>query len=65
MSNIAYNIRRYRMEQNLTHQQVADALGVNRSLISHYESGMTAPSVARLKQLADLFKVTMDDLHGC
>ena len=62
--NTGENIKKLRTGHNMTQQQLADALSVSRSTIASYESGRTQPDVETLKQLANLFHITVDELIG-
>lgn len=50
------------MRGNLSQTEFAEAVGINRSLISSYESGRKSPSMASLEKLADYDRVTVDYL---
>lgn len=62
MSAIATNLRTLRQHQQLTLEQLAEAIGVARQTISKWESGESAPDLASADHLAHFFKVTLDDL---
>ncbi len=53
-----------RKEQHLTQAQLADRLGVSRTLIVGYESGQVKLSAHRLEQLCLIFSVSADYLLG-
>lgn len=54
-----------REEMNLSQQDLADAIGVNRSTISRYESGeIEKMPVQHLIGLAKILKTSLDDLLG-
>ena len=53
---------RVREERNLTRQDLADAIGIDRSAISRIESGERGLSEQHLRLLADYFKVSCDYL---
>lgn len=55
-------LRLLRDYREMTQQQVADFLNVNRSTYSYYENGKTEPSITTLMRLAELFNVTLDSL---
>lgn len=55
-------LRLLRNEKNLTQQQVADALGIERSLYARYEYGSRTPPVDNLIKLSEFFNVTTDYL---
>lgn len=53
-----------RKDKNLTQQQMADALGMSRGTLGHYEIGRREPDYETLQQFADFFGVTTDYLLG-
>lgn len=50
-------LRRLRLEAGYTQQNVADALNINRSTYSYYETGKTTPDIQTLKALSRIFSV--------
>ncbi|EIM78103.1 helix-turn-helix domain-containing protein [Nitritalea halalkaliphila LW7] len=62
MSYLAVNIRFLRTRQGLKQQELAELLGVQRSMISAYEDGRSEPKLAGLQKLAKHFKVRLDRL---
>lgn len=61
---IAENIKFYRTTLGLTQEQLAKYLNGNKSLISNYENGYSIPDIYRLVELADVFKISLDELVG-
>ncbi len=59
---VAEKLRFYREACALSHQQVADALNVERSTYTKYETGKTAVNVTLLLKLANIFNVNPTDL---
>ena len=57
------NLRRLRLEKNLTQEQLANILGVSVQSISRWECGNTLPDVMLLPVIARLYGVTVDDLY--
>ena len=58
-------LARARKTQGFTQQQLADAIGVSRRIISYYENGETPyPPAHLLKPLAETLKISLDDLMG-
>lgn len=57
------NLRRLRLEKNLTQEQLASILGVSVQSVSRWECGNTLPDVMLLPELARLYGVTVDDLY--
>ena len=49
---------------NLSQQDVADLLGMERSSFSKYETGVANPSMNVLVKLCDLYGVGIDELLG-
>lgn len=59
---IAQNIKKLRGDKNLTQSQLADKLGLNRSVIGAYEEGRAEPRMTTLVSMANYFDVSLDDL---
>ena len=59
---IAEKLRFYREACALSHQQVADALNIERSTYTKYETGKTTPNVKVLVKLAKIFNINPTDL---
>ena len=55
-------LRELRKKKGLTHQEVADRLGVTRSAYSNYESGFRTPNVEMACKLAKLYGVRVEHL---
>ncbi|MFD2614466.1 helix-turn-helix domain-containing protein [Paenibacillus gansuensis] len=53
-----------RTNKKLTHQDMADRLGITRQAYGNYESGKREPDYETLQKLADLFNVSLDYLLG-
>ena len=56
------NIRKYRKENNISQEKLAEELDVTRQSISLWENNQTQPSLENIVALAKIFKVTTDDL---
>ncbi|MBS6503718.1 MAG: helix-turn-helix domain-containing protein [Clostridium sp.] len=56
------NIKSLRVDNDLTQQEIADALGITRSRYSNYENGINEPSLDILIRLSRLFNCSIDDL---
>lgn len=50
--NIGSNIRRFRLQQGMTQQDVADFCGLTKGMISKIESGKVTPALATLTKIA-------------
>lgn len=57
-------LRKYRLNNNMTQEQLANELGVAKTTISMWESGDRKPDIFMLKKIADLFGITTDELLG-
>lgn len=55
-------LRLMRVERNLSQSTVADALNIDRSSYSNYESGKTVPPVYMLKCLSEYFGISIEKL---
>ena len=51
-----------RKQFNLTQEEMAERLDVSRQAITKWESGEGMPDIDNLKQIAELFGTTIDDL---
>lgn len=61
---IAENISKLRTEHNETQQQLADAIGVSRVLIMHYENATRQIKAGTIVKIAKHFDVSADYLLG-
>ena len=60
---LSKNIRFLRLKKNYSQEYVAEKLGYKSyTTIQKWESGVSEPSVAKLRMLADIFGVDMNDL---
>ena len=59
---IAEKLRFYRESCALSHQQVADALNIERSTYTKYESGKSTVNVPLLLKLSKIFNINPTDL---
>ncbi|MCR5636155.1 MAG: helix-turn-helix domain-containing protein [Clostridiales bacterium] len=57
-------LKELRKGQKMTQQQLADRLGVAKSVVSYYESGDRYPSFDVLVRIARIFHRTTDYLLG-
>lgn len=53
-----------RGEKKLTHQDMADKLGITRQAYGYYENGKREPDIATINKLADIFGTNVDYLLG-
>lgn len=57
------NLRRLRLQKQLTQEQTAEILGVSPQSVSRWECGNTYPDVMLLPHIARFYGVTVDDLY--
>ena len=62
--SLSANIKRLRLEKNLTQEQLAAALGVSAQAVSKWETSDTYPDGALLVPLANELAVSLDALFG-
>ena len=55
-------LQELRRQKGITQEELAQKLYVSRTAISKWESGRGVPSIESLKQIAQFFSVTVDDL---
>lgn len=58
------NIRFLRKSCKLSQEELADLLGVKRHTICDWETARTEPNVTHIKNIAELFNVTVNFLLG-
>lgn len=56
------NLKEARKSCYLTQKQVATLLNVVESCYANWEQGRTEPNIEMLRKLAEIFKISIDDL---
>lgn len=64
MVDFGSTLKTLRLQKHLTQAQLAEKLGLTKSVISAYETGLRLPSYDVLISIARIFKVTTDYLLG-
>ena len=64
MVDFGNNLKTLRLQNGLTQAQVAQNLGVTKSVISAYETGLRLPSYDILINISKIFRVSTDYLLG-
>ncbi len=64
MNEFGLILKKLRKTKGLNQEELANILGVRKTTISNYETGYSAPSSATLRQIADYFSVSIDELLG-
>ncbi|GAA6490915.1 MAG TPA: helix-turn-helix domain-containing protein [Candidatus Bariatricus faecipullorum] len=59
---IGKQIQKYRKQNNMTQEQMAEALGVSTAAVSKWETQVTCPDITMLAPLARLLRITVDEL---
>ena len=59
---LGLNIMRYRKEQGLTQEQLAEMIGYSRNQIQRVETAHAAPSVAMLLDISEALNVPLERL---
>lgn len=60
--NFKENIKNIRRQNNLTQQQLANALNVSLESIRNYEQGKREPNFIALEKIKNYFNCSYDDL---
>lgn len=58
------NLKLLRMEEKLSQQKLASLVGVSQQCVSEWENGKIEPTLSFLWKLADIFKISIDELVG-
>lgn len=61
---LSQKLKTLRENCGYTQEQVANVLNIERSSYTYYEIGKTEPNLSSLVKLANLFKVSVEDLLG-
>lgn len=64
MVNFRNVLKTLRLKENMTQAQLAQKLGLTKSVISAYETGLRLPSYDILIHIAKIFNVSTDYLLG-
>jgi len=57
-------MKKYRSLAEMTQQEVADELKIGVQRYKHYEAGRRAMGIEMAVKIADVFKISLDDLVG-
>lgn len=64
MSIISSNLKHLRKKANLTQEQMAQKIGIKRSLLGAYEEGRADPRISNLLKFSEIFGLSVDQLIG-
>ena len=56
------NVRRLRKSRDMTQEQLAGILGVERATVAQWEAGMSYPRMGTAIELVKFFGISLDDL---
>ncbi|MFS0780146.1 helix-turn-helix domain-containing protein [Bacillus sp. 1P06AnD] len=59
---ISMNLKRLRMSNHFTQEEIAEKLNVSRQAVAKWEKGETMPDISSCMVLANLYHVTLDNL---
>jgi transcriptional regulator with XRE-family HTH domain len=64
MTAIKLKVAELRKKRGIGQQELADVLGVSFQSVSKWETGVTMPDISLLPNIAEYFKVSIDELLG-
>jgi transcriptional regulator with XRE-family HTH domain len=59
---IGKNLRKFRLARGFTQEDLAEKMGVKQCQLSQYELGVASFAGAKLKDIANILKVSIEDL---
>lgn len=62
MPKISKNIKKFRAENNMTQDDLAEKMHITRQAISNWENDKTKPDIEALQSLAEVFQVEIEEL---
>ncbi|MCP4179177.1 MAG: helix-turn-helix transcriptional regulator [bacterium] len=62
LSAFSINLKRIRKEKGLSQYDLADMTGISQRMITHYETKVSEPSLAKVEILAEKLNVKISDL---
>ena len=57
------SIKSFREKLGLTQQELADALSIERSTVTKWETGMAMPRASKLPDIAEILHCQINDLY--
>ena len=61
--SIGENIKTLREKKDITQQELAEELGLDRSTVAQYESGIKIPNMLAGKSIAEALGTTVEKLY--
>ena len=65
MSKLSNLLKYYRENCDLSQQQVAQALNIDRSTYTYYETGKTIPSTSTIIKISRILNVSYNEFFSC
>ena len=62
IANFGPNLKRFRLENELTHERFAELLGVSSRVVYDWEDGFKYPRFQRAVEIANVLKVSLDSI---
>lgn len=59
MSN---NLKKMRLENRLTQEELAKIIGISQQQLSQYEKGINYPKIEIAKKLSDFFNISINEI---
>ncbi len=64
MIKISENLQLLRREKGITQEEFANIMGVTAQSVSKWELGLSCPDIALLPEIAEYYKISIDELLG-
>ena len=64
VDKLANNLKKLRLENNLSQEELSRKLFVSRQAVSRWETGKSIPDYSTLLNICDYYKITLDSLFG-
>jgi transcriptional regulator with XRE-family HTH domain/cytoskeletal protein CcmA (bactofilin family) len=64
MQKLCQTITTLRKDTGMTQEQFASKLGVTFQAVSKWENGLSCPDIALVPEIAEIFKISIDELFG-
>lgn len=64
MNNIGETIKKHRLENHLTQEELGKTLFVSKQAVSKWENGKTLPDINTIKKLAELLSIPHEEILG-
>ena len=62
LENLGKNLKKYRLDNNLTQEQLAEIVGIHPTYVGKLEAGKNNPSVKMLFRISRALKIKLSDV---